>query len=193
MIVTLVGEGTIDIAVGTRLAEDAGHSVHRTYPQRGKHNLDRQLPGYNNAARFAPWLVLRDLDTDASCAPTLARQLLPQPARYMSFRIAVRAVEAWLLADTEAFAEFFSVSHTRIPATPDELGDPKRALVDVVALSTSASIRKAILPGPVTRKVGPGYTGAVIAFVNAHWNIGRARKASPSLDRCVAALAALTD
>jgi hypothetical protein len=192
VIFTLAGEGLIDIAVATRLAEHAGHTIRRTFPQQGKSRLDRQLRGFNNAARFEPWLVLRDLDTDAPCAATLVRQLLPEPSRYMLFRIAVREVESWLLADAQAFADFFSVPATAIPEKPDELTDPKGTLINVVASSTSASMRREILPGDVTRKVGPGYTAKVIEFVDAHWNIARARQASSSLDRCVAALANLT-
>ena len=110
----------------------------------------------------------------------------------MLFRIAVREVESWLLADAEAFANFFSVPAAAIPERPDELTHPKNTLVDVVARSTSPSMRREILPGEVTRKVGAGYTAKVIEFANEHWNVTRARQASPSLDRCVAALAALT-
>jgi hypothetical protein len=34
----------------------------------GQQLLER-LGGYNNAARFSPWLVLVDLDRDADCPP----------------------------------------------------------------------------------------------------------------------------
>lgn len=192
MIFTLAGEGLIDIAVATRLAEHAGHTVGRSFPQQGKSKLDVKLRGFNNAARFGPWLVLRDLDTDAPCAATLVRQLLPERSQYMLFRVAVREVEAWLLADAEAFANFFSIPAAALPEKPDELVDAKSTLVNVVASSTSPSMRREILPGEVTRKVGSGYTAKVIEFANENWNITRARRASPSLDRCVAALAALT-
>jgi hypothetical protein len=109
----------------------------------------------------------------------------------MLFRIVVRAIEAWLLADTAAFSDFFSVAITRLPEKPDHLIDPKRRLVEIVAASTSPSIRRAMLPGKGRRNVGPGYTATVIEFTMAHWDIPRARQASPSLDRCVEALAAL--
>jgi hypothetical protein len=189
--ITVACEGDVDVAVASRLVEDAGHSVHRLFPKGGKAKLDPRLRDYNNAARFAPWLVLRDLDTDASCAPTLARQLLPEPSPLMLFRIAVRAIEAWLLADAVAFRDLFRVPTRALPEHPDELSDPKRILVEIVAASTSTPMRTAILPGKRRRNVGPGYTATLLEFTIVHWDIARARQASPSLDRCVEALAAL--
>jgi hypothetical protein len=191
VIISVAGEGAVDVAVATRLVENAGHSVHLVLPKGGKSKLDPRLHGYNNAARFAPWLILRDLDTDASCAPALARQLLPEPSSLMLFRIVVRAIEAWLLADTLAFSEFFDVDDTALPAKPDELIDPKRALIEIIAASTNPSIRRAILPGRGTRDIGPGYTGMLIEFTVGYWDIARGRQRSPSLNRCVNALAAL--
>lgn len=107
------------------MIDATGHDVAVSYVLNGKAALDRSLKGYNSAARFAPWLVLRDLDHDADCAPTLIEHVLPAPAEKMLLRIAVRAVEAWLMADAERLAAFISVPLQAIPEAPETVDDPK--------------------------------------------------------------------
>jgi hypothetical protein len=67
--ITLAVEGRTDEAVGKRLLAHAGIEAGAVYGLRGKHDLDGKLPAYNNAARFSPWLVLRDLNTDSPVLP----------------------------------------------------------------------------------------------------------------------------
>jgi len=60
--------------------------------------------------RHSAWAVLIDLDNDAACAPTLQEKwlalLLP-----VLLSDAVRAVETWLLADRQRFAQFLSIQY----------------------------------------------------------------------------------
>lgn len=71
-------EGDLDEAVLRRLAAEASLLIGTVYGKNGKDDLDRRLAGYNNAARFAPWIVLRDLEHDAECAPVLRSRLPPE-------------------------------------------------------------------------------------------------------------------
>lgn len=103
-------EGMVDEAVLTRLVDEAGGQVGPIYGKNGKSHLRRVLGGYNNAARFSPWLVLVDFDQDAECAPPLVAAWLPAPAPMMRLRVALRAIEAWLLADRERLAGFLRVA-----------------------------------------------------------------------------------
>jgi hypothetical protein len=57
-------------------------------------------------------VVVADLDRDHDCAPRLVGEWLGEPSALMCFRVAVRAVEAWLLADDEAIAGFLGVART---------------------------------------------------------------------------------
>src|SRR5437899_1532862 len=102
--VTIATEGSTDVGVLRRLLHFTGHEVGPVHGLVGKGGINRNIAGYNNAARFAPWLVVRDLDNDAACPAALVANLLPQPAAFMRFRIAVREIEAWLIADAEALA-----------------------------------------------------------------------------------------
>ena len=106
----LAVEGVVDKAVGARLLADQGAELRTAYIKNGKGQIDAKLPAYNAAARHSAWLVLRDLDFDAACAPALARAKLPRPAPFMAFRIAVREIEAWLLADCVNLGTFLGIS-----------------------------------------------------------------------------------
>ncbi len=102
--INIVVEGLTDIAVARRLCGEAGMRVSRVFPMRGKSQFDRKLHNYNKAAYYQTnWLVLRDLDQDATCAPTLRVKKFKNIAPGMLLRIPVRAVEAWLLADNVSY------------------------------------------------------------------------------------------
>lgn len=186
--VSVVGEGTSDIAVATHLCRHVGIGVASTYPVGGKPNLDRSLAAYNQAARYSSWLVMRDLDNDARCAPELSSSLLHRPSKGMLFRIAVRSVESWLIADALALASFLRVRVAAIPTKPDSLGRPKRALVDIARKSKSRLIRDEMVPPPGHGEVGPGYSLRIIEFVGSHWSPARASSSSDSLARCIRAI-----
>jgi hypothetical protein len=82
------------------------------YGKNGKRHLRERITGYNNAACFSPWIVLLDLDHDSGCAPPLRNDWLGALAPFMCLRIAVRQVEAWLLADRDNISRRRSVTHT---------------------------------------------------------------------------------
>ena len=63
--VTVAVEGPSDLSILRRVLEYAGCTVHVVHGRGGKNQINANLTGYNNAARFAPWVVLRDLDHDA--------------------------------------------------------------------------------------------------------------------------------
>jgi hypothetical protein len=191
--VTVAVEGAVDAAVAERIIASTGLHLGPVHGQRGKQWLDRQLLGYNQAARFGPWLVLRDLDRDASCAPELRRDLLTAPASLMQFRIAVRAVEAWLLADHKGVARFLRIPVSRVPARPEDLLDPKTTMIELARNSRSRAIRDDMVPVSRTgSRVGPAYTARLIEFTMQAWHLETAAERSDSLSRCIGALSRLS-
>lgn len=190
-------EGAVDEAVIRRLVTSVGGYVTRVYLGNGKDGVLKNLPGYNHAACFAPWVVLLDLD-DECCAPPCRQRWLPHPARLMCLRIAVRAIESWLLADRERIADLLRVSVSRVPENPESLPDPKGALIDLARQSRSRRVRNELVPRPAAgRRVGPSYTTQMIAFVQDTERGWRpeiaAVTAAESLDRCLRAIRALVD
>jgi hypothetical protein len=150
------------------------------------------LPGYNSAAQGDPWLVFVDLDQDFECPAALVAEWLPAPSAYMRFRVVVRQIEAWLLADAERFASFFALRRATIPDVPDLFPDAKTALLTVIATSRRSAIRHDMMPRPGSgRRVGPAYTSRLIEFAsNADdgWRPDIAANRSPSLASCLTRL-----
>ena len=164
------------------------------YGRRGKTDLLRRLPNYNQAARFSPWFVVVDLDTDSQCPSQFLRKWLPDPSTGMQFRIAVRAIEAWLLADKENMAQFLGVSSSRLQHNFDLEPNPKETLVNIARHSRNRSIREDIVPRAMSgAKVGPLYVPQLTRFVNELWRPDTASVESESLRRCLQALSTLTD
>jgi len=187
-------EGITDEAVIRRLIVHVGAAPGAVYGKYGKPNLKVKIAGYNNAAKHAPWVVLVDLDQDAACAPPLRAAWVPSPARHLCFRIAVRSIEAWLLADTEAMAAFLSVARAKIPSDPESLANPKEALVNLSRGSRRREIRDDMVPRQGSgRSIGPAYTSRMIEFASTHWRPEQAARRSDSLRRAIASLNTLAN
>ena len=188
---TAAVEGPVDDVALRRIAESAGVEVSTVYVTNGKGNLVRRLEGFNSAAQHAPWLVVVDLNGTA-CAPELLAEILPAPSPLMTCRVAVRAIEAWLMGDVDRLASFLSVAASRFPADPDAVNDPKQALVNLAAHSRRRAIREDMTPRPGSgRSVGPNYSGRLIEFItdeSAGWRPDVAANRSDSLARALRAV-----
>jgi hypothetical protein len=196
--INVLVEGIVDEVVILRLCQYLNWPVERVYDKRGKGYIISRLSQYNAAAKFAPWLVVVDLDQDAGCAPEFIQDTLPQPAQGMCFRVAVRAIEAWLLADSEHFATYLQVPRTKFPDRPDEELNPKITIVNLVRQHCRRkAIQQDIVPSEGTgSSVGPGYEARLIEFVRkpaTGWRPDVALHHSDSLWRCVEALETLKD
>lgn len=184
-----VVEGDTDIPVVRALARSAGWDVDTALDMGGKSQLDLRLAGFNEAAKGHPWFVLRDLDDDARCAGGYLSALGLQPSKWMVYRIAMREVEAWLLADTRGISRFLGIPEERLPVNPDLERDPTRKLVDLARRYSKSRIRAAMVPAPrAAAQVGPLYEATMIEFAVEHWSVERAMRKSDSLRRAHAAL-----
>lgn len=190
IVISSAVEGVVDEAVVKRLIVEAGGEIGPIYGKRGKSLLRQRINGYNNAARHQPWIVLVDLNREADCPPPLKAVWLPNPEPFMCFRIAVREIEAWMLADRERFASFFRVRLPDIPAAPEFLDDPKNVVIELSRRSRSRDIRLDMVPRPGSgRKIGPAYVSRFIEFVSdpqRGWRPDHAAQSSDSLRRCLA-------
>ena len=160
------------------------------YSRRGFGYLKKNIAGFNNAAKVRPFLVLTDLDT-SECPPVLIKEWLPHPKHHnLLFRIAVRAVEAWLLADWNGFARFLGITRKGgVYLDVESINDPKRRLIELAQKSRKRNLREAIVPGSKSdARQGPDYNGALIRFVNEFWDIKAAMRNSISLKRTVKAV-----
>ncbi len=181
MIIVAV-EGDTDLPVARKLVADSGLDIALEIDCNGKSRIDRDLIGFNNAAKGSPWLVIRDLNHDADCPPAFLEGQRFRATTWMCFRLAVREMEAWLLADAVAFAKFFDVPEDLLPDDPDGEDDPTATIIRLVRSSRSAQLRKAMLPPPGFHSVvGPLYEAKIIEFGGDRWSLARAAKRSRSL------------
>lgn len=182
--ITVLVEGDTDVPFVARLCEASGFEMRAPRIAGGKHRLDPLVPGFARAAKGSPHLVVRDLDLDADCpAEWIDRHAPPSSGRYFMLRLAVRAVEAWFLADREAASAALHLAAQKIPRNPDEEPDPKRAIVNLARRSSKPSIQRALIPAPgSSRKAGPGYETWLLGAAE-RWSLARAEVNSPSLAR----------
>lgn len=182
-------EGRVDEAVLCRVVQHLGATPGSIHVKNGKANLLAKLHGYNHAARFMPWVVLVDLDNDEDCAPPARRSWLPNPEPYMCFRVAVRAVEAWLLADRERLARFLGIRISHVPPNPEAIVNPKRTVIELARRSPRRAICEDMVPRPGSGCTqGPAYTSRMIEFamdLRAGWRPDVAGSSSASLCRCL--------
>jgi len=110
----------------------------------------------------------------------------------MCFRVAVREVEAWLMADREHLARFLAVDTPRVPHNPDSVDHPKNLMVDLARHSRRREIREDMVPRPWSaRAFGPAYTARLIEFVISErtgWRPEVAARYSDSLNRSLRCL-----
>ena len=137
--------------------------------------------------------TLTDLD-DRECAASLIRDWFDIPnddevalPAELIFRVAVREVESWLLADRAAWAKHVGISAGNFSTVPDDLDDPKQHLLNVVRRKGTRKIHREMLPEG-TAHIGPRYNEVLCDFVEKTWSPERAAQHSPSLRRAMNAL-----
>lgn len=191
-------EGLLDAAVARRVIAAAGCQPGRDFVSRsrakGKDALDRRLRGLAAGAKFRPILVLRDLDNDAPCGGALVSALWDKaigaaPHEGLVVRVAVRAVEAWVLADAEGLAGATGCDPALTPTDPDGLDDPKAALIAMLRAAPRRALRRDVgLLKPTDGIDRPRIAAWLDEFVTGGWQPRRASRRSPSLRRCLAAI-----
>jgi hypothetical protein len=195
VVISSAVEGLVDEAVVKRLIVETGGNPGPVYGKNGKPHLKKHINGYNQAARLRPWLVLIDLNHEFDCAPPLKSVWLQKPSSLMCFRVAVREVEAWLLADRQRFSSFFQIPLSIVPTGPESIDNPKELIVNLAGRSRSRAIRDDMVPRLGSgRSIGPGYPSRLIEFAiddRKGWRPQHAARSSDSLKRCLNRLRAL--
>jgi hypothetical protein len=183
-------EDRLSDAVVRKLLRESGNSFNVTSNvKNGCDKIKKTIENINDSARGMPFMVLVDLDTEA-CAPALISKWLKKPKHpNLIFRVAVREVESWVMADIEGFSRFLGIKPSLFPSDMDSIDDPKRFLIQMAGKSKKKELRKAIVPKPGSNaRVGPDYNGVLIGFVYRDWDIARAIQRSRSLKHAVDAL-----
>lgn len=186
--VALVVEDVLSLSVMMKVMAHTGrhYKVIRSLVERGVDNIRTAIAKYRNASHALAHVVLTDLDK-APCAPYLREQwgvaTLPDS---MLFRVAVREVEAWVLADRTGFASFAGIPQNKVPLSPETLADPKQALINLARQSRNRRLAAELVPLQGTSmSKGPLYNERLSQFVREKWNVAAAMQTAPSLNRTV--------
>lgn len=186
-IINLLVEGEIDEVVADKIVTAIGHQVGTCYGKHGYSYVKNKIHGFNKSAQNTCYLALVDfMDTGCNCPLEVISTLLPYKNDLMFFRIVVREIESWIMADRSSIAKFLNVSVEKIPLRPEIENNPKQTLVNIARGSRSAKIVSAFVPEQnSTAQVGKLYTSEIKRFVSDFWNVNTARLNSPSLDKCL--------
>ena len=189
VVISAAVEGFVDEAVARKLVVHAGGQVGPIYGKNGKSALQSKIRGYNNAARYSAWAAFVDLDDDAACAPQMRDMWLPDPSPHFCFRIAVREVEAWLMADAQTLARYLAVKQNAIPRDPEKLPRPKDAMVNLARRSRRRSVYSDMTPRDGSgRRTGPAYPSRMVEYVARHWRPDVAAERADSLRQAMRCL-----
>ena len=184
-------EDRISDAVARRLLRTcrSDFAIGATYMRGGFGYLKNNIGGFNKAARGTPFFVLTDLDQN-ECPPRLIAEWLPANRHpNLLFRVAVREVEGWLLADRGGFSSFLGISDRDIPTNLDSVQDPKALLLRLAARSRKVDIRMDLVPPARSeRLIGPNYNGRLVEYIDRVWDPSKARLCSCSLDRTISSV-----
>lgn len=176
-------------AAAERIIESLGAQVHIRLRRGGFGYLRSRLPNFSDMAKTTPVFLLTDLD-NGICPQALIQdwsggRALPEG---LHFRVVVREIETWFMADRQGFAEFLGIREQYVPDRPEDILDPKAKVLELAARSKGA-LKKDMLPaaGSVASQE-LGYSARLASFARQIWSIDRASVRSNSLSRAVARL-----
>ena len=183
-----MGEDSLCCVLGEKLVATILPGWSLISPSIDKKGITKLIPDLPRFAMYAKYSrpVLCIADTDGRCAVELLREWRPSnaPETFM-LRLAVNEAESWLLADRRAFSAALGVPLTRLPASTDDLPDPKSVVLSLLAKSKVRMIRDEVVSRTDPNKKGSGYNLHLCNFVRQTWDAESARPASASLGRAI--------
>ena len=189
--IALATEDELSEAIGLRLIAESPFHEADVLPLRrnGSGYLKSKVESWRQLAGQQVVLLLTDLD-QIDCPVALRNEWLgtrPMPDRLL-LRIAVREIESWVLADHDAMRKLIG-DRGKLPPAPDELGDPKAFLLNMVRKYAPRDVKQDLLAerGAMASQ-GLGYNRRLVAWVKSDWSPDRAAARSPSLLRARQAL-----
>jgi hypothetical protein len=189
----VVGEDALCCALGIQLIRAAMPGWSSTGDPINTGGITKLLPSIPRYVKQAQhvWPVLCVADTDKKCPVDLRNAWLPAhaPQSFM-FRLAVPEAESWVLADREAFADFFRVPLNKISAAPEKLPDAKVELLRLARMSKVRQLKDEVVSAASPVKRGVGYNTHLCTLVSKHWDAIRAAERAPSLSRALERLRA---
>jgi len=193
-IVALATEDELSERVCERLLAEAGLAISELrFRKNGFGYLKSKIDNFVSLARHQPLLLLTDLD-QLPCAPTLIQRWMGKnrAPENLILRVAVRQVEAWILADGKAITDLLG-RRCRPPSHPEDLPDSKRHLLELARLAPRAIRDDLVAAKGAIASQGLGYNSVLSNLVSSQWCPKRAAMKAPSLARARNAIGRLAN
>jgi hypothetical protein len=185
---TVATEDELSEAVAQRLLLDFPSLEVGLWLRRGGNGyLRSRIRKFCEMARHSPVLVITDLDTN-TCPAALCRTWLGNLSHPpgLLLRVAVREIEAWLLADHDAMVALIGKhANGRLPDNPDYLHDPMDRILELEKRAPRAVRLDLRAEAGALARQGLGYNHRLCALVRSSWRPERAAERSPSLRRTI--------
>jgi hypothetical protein len=180
--IAIATEDQLSEAIVLRLIDDLPipHRVQHRLGRKGNGYLKAKMSSWCSMAQHQVVVVLTDLDRASCLLEFRDGWLEAAPPKNLLFRIAVREVESWVLADHVALRKLIGKKGL-LPPAPDDLSDPKRTFLNLVT-NASRQVKNDLLKtinGNLS--AGIGYNAHLTMWVQSEWNPERAEQRSPSL------------
>lgn len=188
--IAVATEDALSEAVALRLLKEVGAKIDNPLLLKGNGfgYLKKNMHKWCKMAQRQRVLILTDLD-QMHCPVLLKNQWLSQleVPKNLLFRIAVREVESWILADHNAIRSLLGTKG-KMANTPDALDDPKQYLLRLAMLA-SKDVRDDLMAAKGSKaSQGIGYNNRLCELVMNSWNPVSAAERSPSLAKALARL-----
>ena len=188
---TCVYEDLLTASVIKRLVNEFNDKITITQEinAHGFGKIKRDILKYNNAAKNKPFIIITDLDKK-ECAVSLIEDWFNNTEKEpeLIFRVAVKEIDAWILADKKGIAKTLNISPDIIPSEPEKIDNPKELLMQLAKKSKKREIREEFPPKDSFAHQGPLYNILLTTFVNEEWNLDEAMKHSKSLEKAYIAI-----
>jgi hypothetical protein len=172
----------------------AGYTPQRLHARRagGFGEIKGNLEKYLNLAIREPVVLITDLDR-YQCAPSLVAEWFGEHelSNFLCFRVAVREIESWLMADRTNFASYLGVSEAKVPREIESENDPKARLISIAKHARKDIRDEIVRRSSIGFAQALGYNDALSTFVDSNWNIDAAAEQSNSLRRAIDGLSRL--
>lgn len=180
--IAIATEDELSEQVAIRLTSEVGLHVVMTLRKNGNGYLRSSIGKFAAMSALHPVLVITDLDSQHSPQRLFSDWMnCKATPSGLLFHVAVREVEAWLLADHAGMRKLLGRSAGKLSNSPETLPDPKASLLTLAGKATRDIRMDLVGDRNGMAAQGLGYNARLGAFVRTVWQPDKAAERAPSL------------